>query len=345
MTAPEPPPTEHPEECVNDPEPVLLERRYRAALRLLPASYRAEREEEMVAAFLEMSGDVSDEGGPRPRWGEIASVAALAVRVRLGGAGARAAAWGETVRLVALLGLAFQAMMGLHSLVWLAAEATGYLSAPGISTTRFLAVADVLWLVAFAAAMRGFTGPAKPVAVAAAAVSLVLLAPSVQLTWTATPAALMVSAPVLALLAGFHDEAPVTVRPWRHILLPVAATLLVMAATLPLSLLPWAIAPEPVYAMSVLIQPDATATVACAVTGAVALRRGWAPSARLALAVAATLLLAWRLPSAVPEPGAALLWVPAAILCGVLAVVIVPLAVTGTRLLPPARRAKPGPAS
>ncbi|MEV0200222.1 hypothetical protein [Nonomuraea sp. NPDC050691] len=347
MTAPEPPSTERLEEFVSNAEPVLLERRYRAALRLLPASYRAEREEEMVAAFLEMSGDVPDERGPRPRWGEIASVAALAVRVRLGGAGARAAALGETVRLVALLGLGFQAMLGVHGLVWLAAMATGYLPSPDIATGAdpFAAVADVLWVVAFTAAVRGSTGPAKPVAVAAAAVSLVLLGPAAHLTWTAAPAALMASVPVIALLAGFHGEAPVTVRPWRLVLLPMAVTLLVMAAVLPVALLPWAVLPEPLLAVSELVQPDAIATVACAVACAVALRRGWAPSARLALAAAATLLLAWRLPLAVPMPDAEFVWVPAAVLCAVLTAVIVPLVVTGRRLLPPARRAESGPAA
>ncbi|GAA2302518.1 hypothetical protein GCM10010149_59830 [Nonomuraea roseoviolacea subsp. roseoviolacea] len=342
MTAAESSSTEHLEERVDDSEPVLLERRYRAALRLLPASYRAEREEEMVAAFLEMSGDVPDERGPRPRWGELASVAALAVRVRLGGAGARAAAWGETVRLVALLGLAFQAMLGVYGLVGRAAAIAAHLPTPGAATSPIPVVADVLWIVAFAAAMRGFTGPAKVVAAAAGAVSLLLIGagPAVQLTWAAPPAALMASVPPLALLAGFHAEAPATVRPWRLLLPPVAATLpLVLLSWAPV---PWDSAFEPLLALSSLLSPDGIATVACAVAGIVALRRGWAPSARLALAAAGLLLLAWRLPMAWPVPGAEVLWGPAAVLCGVLVTVIVPLVVTGTRLLPPERRAKPG---
>ncbi|MBE1582663.1 hypothetical protein ACFPOI_60465 [Nonomuraea angiospora] len=65
----------------------LLEQRYRSVLRLLPASYRAEREEEMVDAFMEMYGDAPDEINPRPPWSEIASVLALSVRIRLGAAG------------------------------------------------------------------------------------------------------------------------------------------------------------------------------------------------------------------------------------------------------------------
>ncbi|MBN6053179.1 hypothetical protein JYK22_14665, partial [Nonomuraea sp. RK-328] len=330
---------------VNDPEPVLLERRYRAALRLLPASYRAEREEEMVAAFMEMSGDVPDERGPRPRWGELASVAALAVRVRLGGAGARAAALGETVRLVALLGLGFQAMLGVHHLVWLGAAAAAHLPASYTATSPFPAVADALWVVAFAAVIRGFTGPAKVTAVAAGAVSLLLMGtgPSVQLTWATPPAALMVSVPVLALLAGFHAEAPATVRPWRLLLLPVTVAL--PSALLPWAPLPWTSASEALLALPSLVYPEAIATVVCAVAGVAALRRGSAPSVRLALAAAGTLLLAWHLPMAWPVPGAEMVWGPTSILCGVLAVVIVPLVVTGTRLLPPARRAKPGRAA
>jgi hypothetical protein len=66
--------------------------RYRQVLRVLPASYRAERQEEMVCAFLEGSGDLRDEDNPRPRWPEIASVVALSVRVRVGGVGAASSA-------------------------------------------------------------------------------------------------------------------------------------------------------------------------------------------------------------------------------------------------------------
>ncbi|MEU0571781.1 helix-turn-helix transcriptional regulator [Nonomuraea sp. NPDC005983] len=59
----------------------LLEQRYRHVLRLLPASYRSEREEEMAAEFMDMSGEVPDEVNPRPRWGEM-PVAGRAGRAR-----------------------------------------------------------------------------------------------------------------------------------------------------------------------------------------------------------------------------------------------------------------------
>jgi hypothetical protein len=70
-----------------------LERRYRRVLRLLPGWYRELREEEMVAAFLDswLTGDpeadeyISKAAGPSSA--EVARVAALAVRMHLGGAG------------------------------------------------------------------------------------------------------------------------------------------------------------------------------------------------------------------------------------------------------------------
>lgn len=65
----------------------LLEQRYRTVLRMLPAYYRAEREEEMVETYLD-DMDEADQDLARPAWGEVASIAALSVRTRLGSAGA-----------------------------------------------------------------------------------------------------------------------------------------------------------------------------------------------------------------------------------------------------------------
>ena len=162
----------------------LLEDRYRHVLRLLPASYRAEREEEMVCAFLEGSGDLSDADSPRPRWSEIASVAALSLRVRLGGAGAppRFFAWGEAVRLVAVLGLFFHAMM---SCVWLGdfLRPPGVFGSPSVDYRAALGPAGsaerlwnivqglggLLWIAAFASLVRGRPRAAKPLALLALA--------------------------------------------------------------------------------------------------------------------------------------------------------------------------------
>ncbi len=75
-----------------------LERRYRQVLQLLPGWYREQWEEDMVADFQDswLTGDpeadeyISTVAGPT--WTEVASVAVLAVRLYLGGAGPRAEA-------------------------------------------------------------------------------------------------------------------------------------------------------------------------------------------------------------------------------------------------------------
>ncbi|SDH57580.1 hypothetical protein SAMN05421505_11868 [Sinosporangium album] len=95
----------------------LLEQRYRRILRLLPAAYRSEREDEMVAAFLDGAHSTHDRDNPRPRPREIASVAALAVRLRLGTdtTRPRAHTWGRAVRTAALIGLGFHAATELRT--------------------------------------------------------------------------------------------------------------------------------------------------------------------------------------------------------------------------------------
>ncbi|MFZ0191103.1 MAG: hypothetical protein WAL72_29635, partial [Streptosporangiaceae bacterium] len=80
-----------------------LERRYRRVLRLLPRYYREQWEQDMIGAFLDgwLTGDPElDEYISRvawPGWAEVTSVAGLAVRLYLGGAGAprRYFAWGQ----------------------------------------------------------------------------------------------------------------------------------------------------------------------------------------------------------------------------------------------------------
>ena len=87
-----------------------LEQRYRRVLRVLPGYYRDRWEEDMVAAFLDswLTGDpYQDEcimGYCKPTWPEVASVAGLAARLYLGGAGAprRYFAWGQAVRCAVL---------------------------------------------------------------------------------------------------------------------------------------------------------------------------------------------------------------------------------------------------
>ena len=108
-----------------------LEQRYRRVLKLLPPYYRADWEEDMVSAFLdsmttgdpEMDEVAADLG--RPGIGELASVGALAIRLRLGGSGAppRYFAWGQAVRRAVLIVTMMQAAIALPSLVIILWEA------------------------------------------------------------------------------------------------------------------------------------------------------------------------------------------------------------------------------
>lgn len=228
----------------------LLEDRYRYVLRMLPASYRAEREEEMVCAFLEGAGDLDDADNPRPRWSEIASVAALSARVRLGGAGAppRFIVRGETIRLVAVLGLGFHAAM---SCVWLAdlLRIYGILGSPPAVDQAVLGAAGsaerlwgivrnlsgLLWVVAFVSLVRGRSRTAKTSALIALGLYYGSLFPIGGVTWDESVKAGVVQSlafvlPVLALLAGFHRDAPRPRRPRWVAALPVGAGVLLYAA-------------------------------------------------------------------------------------------------------------------
>ena len=103
-----------------------LEHRYRRLLTLLPAAYRAEWEEEMVATLLAGVAARSDDPDELeradyqaefgwPSWSEAASVVGLAVTLRLPwrtGAAHRQRMWGDAARLVALLGLLVHGAMG-----------------------------------------------------------------------------------------------------------------------------------------------------------------------------------------------------------------------------------------
>jgi len=96
-----------------------LERRYRRVLRLLPGYYREQWEQDMTGAFLDgwLTGDPeADEYISRvawPGWAEVTSVAGLAARLYLGGAGAprRYFAWGQAVRRAVLAVLLVHAVL------------------------------------------------------------------------------------------------------------------------------------------------------------------------------------------------------------------------------------------
>lgn len=330
----------------------LLERRYRAALRLLPSSYRAEREDEMVAEFMEMSGDVPDEVNPRPRWGELASVLALAVQVRLGGtrAAPRAFAWGEAVRLIALLGLAYQSVYAFFvAEVLLGGLISGdvphFLDAAG-PAERLLYTAESLAVlcsaVAFVAIMRGHARPAKAFAGIGMTLELAgFLTPAVgRLVVGMNPGAdaadtLLAVVPAVALLLGFHSDVEPRRRSWGLAMAPLIAGLTMkglLEAVIVLGLQErnW------IYLWLDLV---GTAVLALAAGSAFALARGRSPSWTLALAGAALLLLVVRLPLLLALYVSAwntVAWSTVCAQCLVLSVLLGVLTATGLRALPPA---------
>ncbi|GAA4192347.1 hypothetical protein [Microbispora amethystogenes] len=230
----------------------VLEERYRRVLRLLPASYRARREEEMVSAFLDgarrAETDLDDQ---RVRWAEIAGVAALALRVRLGGPGSPPGeyATGEAVRGAAILGLVFWTMLGA---LFAAQTVLTYGVVAGVLPDGLMGIGDpgsperlrqvlsglapLLWAASLGALVRGRAGTAKASAWAALVLPYALDPGAaggpgwIAGLLTALPA--LVTA--LALTAGFHRDAPPPRLPGataaRVVAVPVAAGVLLALA-------------------------------------------------------------------------------------------------------------------
>ncbi|MCT9932745.1 hypothetical protein N5079_21305 [Planotetraspora sp. A-T 1434] len=345
----------------------LLEERYRRVLRLLPASYRTAREDEMVSAFLEGSEGVMDDDNPRPRWSEIASVAALSVRVRLGGIGAapRFYAWGETVRLVALLGLAFQAALGCATL---GSELQGYgllgpahpdysafLGDPGSGERLWHVMrlaSDLLGPAAFVALALGRVRIAKAAALLGLASAVYdvasALAPLDVMLRSMAPSLLMLLVPVLALLAGFHRDAPVARHPLWAAAVPLVAGCLLygmltvlasmsLAPLIDVRVWPWIwpwMAPAGLACLALLL-----ASVAWAGRARRAGRAGRRPSVPLALAiliVPVLLAMAASLNLGAVDPFSRTMTVVIIAQLAALVVCGIALIVAGVRALPPA---------
>jgi hypothetical protein len=293
-----------------------LEQRYRLVLRtLLPASYRRVWEEDMVATFLESMATDDAEAAEyladfgRPSWSEVASVAALAVRLRLAAdAPLRSGVWGEAVRLVALMGLlvhAAAATIEAGSMLWLAGRVDWLAAPPGdwapalphsawptISTT-----AGLLWLPAYVGLLLGHRRAAQllaflallPATAAAIAVTMDLAgtAPLVLPAWANL---LLSGLLVLALAAFHHDAPPVRRRPWLvalgvaiAVLLGLSLSLLVRPTT------PWVLLDWPgLYCLALV--GAALAHLAGPALG----RKGRAPSWTLALALLAPAVFGLR---------------------------------------------------
>ncbi|MGW9433169.1 hypothetical protein ACWHA1_35250 [Streptomyces decoyicus] len=207
----------------------VLEQRYRTALRLLPSYYRAEREEEMVETYLH-DIDEQDRDEMRPAWGEVASIAALAIRTRMGAAGApaRYATLGATVRLFALLSVLLHAASALTDrvlfLTWFGGAPapdrelplggfTGHGATPGLYQVT-LWLLPLAWTVVYVALLRDHKRTAVVVAIIAALPDLASAIHDVGGGWGTVTVALALATAmfswltVLALCCGFHCDAP-----------------------------------------------------------------------------------------------------------------------------------------
>ncbi|WP_449349861.1 hypothetical protein [Streptomyces shaanxiensis] len=292
----------------------LLETRYRAVLRLLPAYYRREREEEMVETYL-WDIDQETQEQSRPTLGEVASVLALAVRSRLGAGGAprRYALLGSAVRLFALFAVLLQAASAVVDrvlgLTWASTRGgsqwdlftdgfTGHGVWAGVGAVAqwFL---PLLWTVSYFALLHDHRRLAQVSALVAALPTLWPLFDLWTLDFAPSDSAYVVAATVLAwssalaLCAAHHRDAPPAA-------LPAGAPGLVFAACCVL------------MGGSVVALPDgvdtAWALVTCYLVTALAWllyrvrggRRGPAAGEAAALAALGLLLLAVRITAVYP---------------------------------------------
>ncbi|MGI5224269.1 hypothetical protein [Actinoallomurus sp. CA-142502] len=290
---------------MTDPDESLIVERYRALPRILPPSYRPAREEEMVAAFAEGMGDTEEERLGRPAPGETASVVALAVRLWFGGVGAppRLLAFGQTVRLYAVLGVLAQAVLaaagalGLLTTVFFGSDEarevlrTAYGESGSIDAAARVAwhLLDLLWIPVYVAVVRGHRRAARLLAVLAAVPPLLRWAMPFVWPWHVVILALAtVLLPAPALAVAFHRDAP-AVRPLGGLAaLPVGAVAVFAVPWLVPSLIP---------------DPDGVCCWVALGTGVVCLLRsrssadGEAGHRSAAVALYATLVLIVRLSS------------------------------------------------
>ncbi|MEU4248469.1 hypothetical protein AB0F15_13790 [Amycolatopsis sp. NPDC026612] len=222
-----------------------LERRYRRVLRLLPASYRQAWEQDMVATFL--AGAVPDDPEDaeftaeygRPGWAEVVSVLGLAVRLRLGGAGAPAhfRVWGGAMQraaLAVLLVYAVNALAGVRMLLWLPLRFPGLVV---LGQSGAAALLGLSWVAAYLALVLGHRQLARLLMGLSLLLSAVTAGAAVVAGggayWGSRVAELLVSAfAVVAASAAFHRDAePVRSRPWLTAL-PVGAVLVTVVLLL-----------------------------------------------------------------------------------------------------------------
>jgi hypothetical protein len=219
-----------------------LERRYRRVLRLLPGWYRERWEQDMLTAFLDgwLTGDPeADEYISKaawPGWAEAASVAGLAVRLHLGGAGTpRRYAWGQAIRRAVLTVLLVHAVLAVDALVFLVwgRRLVGWLPAPpgslvvapdGVWAAVYYLV-GLAWIATFVTLTLGHYRTGRVLAALAIVPGLVAL---LQAQFTGIRPApfgpwifwvLADLAPVLAMTAFHRDAAPTAPGRWLLALL------------------------------------------------------------------------------------------------------------------------------
>ena len=216
-----------------------LERRYRRVLQLLPRYYRAQWERDMIGAFLDgwLTGDPElDEYIGRVAWpglAEVTSVAGLAARLYLGGAGAprRYFARGQAVRRAVLAVLLVHAVLAVDILVflergrrlvgWLPPPAASLvIAAPGGVWGMAYYLVSVAWIAIFVTLALGHHRTARVLAALAIVPGLAALIQA-QLTgimpapFAPWPFWVLIDlVPVLAMTAFHRDAPPAAPLPW-----------------------------------------------------------------------------------------------------------------------------------
>ncbi|MET8147138.1 hypothetical protein ACIBSW_12140 [Actinoplanes sp. NPDC049668] len=229
----------------------LLEDRYRLVLRMLPSDYRQAWEEDMVASFMQAAYAAAPDDAEgveisRPSLAETASIAVLAVRVRLGGTGAapRSFVWGEAVRRIALIGLlahAIGALVGVVYLIWAFEQLGGVIpltdGRPMFATLweALWRLAGLLWIPAYLSAVHGHHRAARILAVIAFLPMMVNSVMSMTggpsgFSLTTVYGLLFGALPILAMAAFGPDSPCVSARPWL-IALPVGVVAVVAATS------------------------------------------------------------------------------------------------------------------
>jgi hypothetical protein len=232
-----------------------LEQRYRLVLRLLPGWYRERWQEDMVAAFLDgwLTGDPeTDEYIRKVAWpstAEVVSVAGLATRLYLRGAGTpRRHAWDQAIRRAVLAVLLVHAVLAVNFLLflawgrrlvgWLPALPSSLVVTPGGVWDKVYYLVSVAWIVIFVTLALGHHRTARVLAALAIVPNLVALLQAQLTGFMPAPFGswpfwiLLDLAPVLAMTAFRSGALPAAPRPW--LLAPPVGYLLVYGPLLAL---------------------------------------------------------------------------------------------------------------